>query len=621
MTTAPGRPTRPPESVWDYPRPPRVEAERPTRAHRRQDGVTVADSTRALRRVLERSHPPTWYLPAGATYARRCLRAARAPCSFCEWKGEGRSIREHRGVGVGLLRRGRRGATASRGRQYKADEESPRVLRVTRVDACYVDEELVVAQPGGFYGGWITRDGDRPVQGQPGLVGLVSAGAARCTPTGLPCRSRAAGAHRTPCARACCGAHAHTGGGSRAPAGTRRGRIHRWTPTRPWRSGRPSRTRARRPTCRPGSGRASPTRWSCATRSPSGCRSTPTGHAATYAYALGLPVAWVDHGGVARRGEAAPPAARAPRPAAPPRLVRWCAARDLDPRAATAPMSRDGCTRSTPRAQPRTRRRMFSTLSALYAHLTETGVIPANPAALNRSRLGLAARAGRFADDPATAAQVAALLPRRPPGPPSAAGTAAVRHPLGGVRRPAHPRPAGLGDHRTRPRRPLPHRRRRRAARPGQRRPAPRGLRHRRRPEALAAYLAERDPLAGTANPARRGRAGAVAAPSATRAGGRCSRIDLYTQLRRIAADAGPALDGVADRVHPHALRHAYVTIALEHDAPIHHVRADVGHATIATTQHYDRGLRRRSASAADVVAAAIAESLSTDQQVSRSEP
>ena len=58
--------------------------------------------------------------------------------------------------------------------------------------------------------------------------------------------------------------------------------------------------------------------------------------------------------------------------------------------------------------------------------------------------------------------------------------------------------------------------------------------------------------------------------------------------------------------MHPHALRHAYVTIALEHDAPIQHVRADVGHATIATTQHYDRGLRRRSASAADVVAKAL---------------
>jgi site-specific recombinase XerD len=93
----------------------------------------------------------------------------------------------------------------------------------------------------------------------------------------------------------------------------------------------------------------------------------------------------------------------------------------------------------------------------------------------------------------------------------------------------------------------------------------------------------------------------------ATRDGGRCSRVDLYTLLRRIARNAGPALDGVADRVHPHALRHAYVTIALEQDARIQHVQADVGHATIATTQHYDRGRRTRESTAADLVAAAIA--------------
>ena len=110
----------------------------------------------------------------------------------------------------------------------------------------------------------------------------------------------------------------------------------------------------------------------------------------------------------------------------------------------------------------------------------------------------------------------------------------------------------------------------------------------------------------------------------ATRDGGRCARADLYTLLRRIAAHAGPELDGVADRVHPHALRHAYVTIALEQDARIHHVQADVGHASIATTQHYDRGLRTRATTAADLVAAAIAAAgplrRPPDQQVSRSE-
>ncbi len=49
------------------------------------------------------------------------------------------------------------------------------------------------------------------------------------------------------------------------------------------------------------------------------------------------------------------------------------------------------------------------------------------------------------------------------------------------------------------------------------------------------------------------------------------------------------------------------MTIALEQDARIHHVQADVGHASIATTQHYDRGLRTRATTAADLVAAAIA--------------
>ena len=49
------------------------------------------------------------------------------------------------------------------------------------------------------------------------------------------------------------------------------------------------------------------------------------------------------------------------------------------------------------------------------------------------------------------------------------------------------------------------------------------------------------------------------------------------------------------------------MTIALEQDARIDHVQADVGHASIATTQHYDRGLRTRATTAADLVAAAIA--------------
>ncbi len=324
----------------------------------------------------------------------------------------------------------------------------------------------------------------------------------------------------------------------------------------------------------------------------------------TYAYALGLPVAWVDPAASPARGR--PPAA-APGPLHHLAWFRWCAARDLDPRAATATHVKGWLhALDAAGAKPRTRRRMLSTLSALYGHLAESGVIPANPAALNRSRLGLGAR-DASPTIRLTAAQVAALLTAA--ARPTVRGRYARLHATRSVAyvalltlglRVSEITGLDRGD-------------RYRTGGDDVLRVLGKGGLHREVyvtelvREALSDYLAERDRLAGTANPVRRGRSGTGASPLlATRAGARCSRIDLYAQLRRIAADAGPALDGVAERVHPHALRHAYVTIALEHDAPIQHVRADVGHATIATTQHYDRGLRRRSASAADVVAKAL---------------
>jgi site-specific recombinase XerD len=324
----------------------------------------------------------------------------------------------------------------------------------------------------------------------------------------------------------------------------------------------------------------------------------------TYAYALGLPVAWVDPAAAPARGR--PPAA-APGPLHHLAWFRWCAVRDLDPRAATANHVKGWLhALDAAGAKPRTRRRMLSTLSALYGHLAESGVIPANPAALNRSRLGLGAR-DASPTIRLTAAQVAALLTAA--ARPTVRGRYARLHATRSVAyvalltlglRVSEITGLDRGD-------------RYRTGGDDVLRVLGKGGLHREVyvtelvREALSDYLAERDRLAGTANPVRRGRSGTGASPLlATRAGARCSRIDLYAQLRRIAADAGPALDGVAERVHPHALRHAYVTIALEHDAPIQHVRADVGHATIATTQHYDRGLRRRSASAADVVAKAL---------------
>src|ERR1700722_265456 len=75
------------ESVWDYPRPPRMEPE-PRRIVVVFNGVTVLDTTRALR-VLETSHPPTYYLPPD-DFAPGSLVPATGT-SYCEWKGVARS--------------------------------------------------------------------------------------------------------------------------------------------------------------------------------------------------------------------------------------------------------------------------------------------------------------------------------------------------------------------------------------------------------------------------------------------------------------------------------------------------------------------------------------------------
>ena len=351
----------------------------------------------------------------------------------------------------------------------------------------------------------------------------------------------------------------------------------------------------------------------------------------TYAYALGLPIAWVDLIG---GGPPAGPASRRTPPPAPRGPLhhlawfRWCAARGLDPRAATGrdvkawlhALDAVGASR-------RTRQRMLSTLSALYGHLTETGAVAANPAALHRGRLGLSSTA-RDASPTVrlTAAQLRALLL-------AAGGLAHTRNPrlqrLYATRAVAFVALLTLGLRISEvvglDRGDL-----YRSGGDDVLRVLGKGGHHREVyvtelvGAAVGQYLAERD-RAGGAVPARRGRTVAGSSPLiATRDGGRCARADLYTLLRRIAAHAGPELAGVADRVHPHALRHAYVTIALEQDARIHHVQADVGHASIATTQHYDRGLRTRATTAADLVAAAITAaepSIGSDDQVSAPGP
>jgi uncharacterized protein (DUF427 family) len=159
----PERPGPGQESVWDYPRPPRVE---PTSALVEivLGGVRVA-STRAAYRVLETSHPPTYYLPADA-FATGALRPAEGS-SVCEWKGRASYLDVLGGTVV-----------AARAAWTYPEPTSPFEVIAGHVavypaamDRCTVDGETVVPQPGGFYGGWVTSGVVGPFKGGPGTHG------------------------------------------------------------------------------------------------------------------------------------------------------------------------------------------------------------------------------------------------------------------------------------------------------------------------------------------------------------------------------------------------------------------------------------------------------------------
>lgn len=151
------------ESVWDYPRPPRVEAVT-DRIWIVVDGVTIADSLRAVR-VVETSHPPTYYVPPQDT--RMDLLSSGPGRSVCEWKGAA----TYHTLTVG--QRQIEDIAWSYERPQPGFESLAGYLAFYpgRVDSAWVGEELVCAQAGGFYGGWITSRVTGPFKGEPGTIG------------------------------------------------------------------------------------------------------------------------------------------------------------------------------------------------------------------------------------------------------------------------------------------------------------------------------------------------------------------------------------------------------------------------------------------------------------------
>jgi uncharacterized protein (DUF427 family) len=154
------------ESVWDYPRPPRVE--RSEREVTVAFGGSVIARTRNAMRVLETSHPPVYYLPVEDIAEGALERSEGMRGSFCEWKG----VASYYDV-IGLD--GRRAQGAAWGYLDPSPNFRALVGAVAfypgRMDECTVDGEVVKPQPGDFYGGWITREIVGPFKGGPGTQG------------------------------------------------------------------------------------------------------------------------------------------------------------------------------------------------------------------------------------------------------------------------------------------------------------------------------------------------------------------------------------------------------------------------------------------------------------------
>lgn len=148
------------ESVWDYPRPPRVEPSS-ERVEVWLDDVCIAASTRTLR-VLETSHPPAYYLPAD-DFVPGALRSTEGS-SFCEFKGEATYFDVYGGDAV-APRAAWTYPTPSPGYEVIAGYVA---VMPGAVQRCTVDGEVVQAQHGGFYGGWITSRVVGPFKGVPG---------------------------------------------------------------------------------------------------------------------------------------------------------------------------------------------------------------------------------------------------------------------------------------------------------------------------------------------------------------------------------------------------------------------------------------------------------------------
>jgi uncharacterized protein (DUF427 family) len=151
------------ESVWDYPRPPRLERVA-SRLAVTLGGVTIAATTNGLR-VLETSHPPVYYFPP-EDIAQGALQPTLRR-SFCEFKG---SASYWTVVAGSAVEPDAAWSYSQPAAPYQAMAGHV-AFYCGRMDRCTVGDEVAKPQPGGFYGGWVTSTVAGPFKGEPGTMG------------------------------------------------------------------------------------------------------------------------------------------------------------------------------------------------------------------------------------------------------------------------------------------------------------------------------------------------------------------------------------------------------------------------------------------------------------------
>lgn len=151
------------ESVWDYPRPPRLED--CDKTIKVVCGGQIIATSNHSKRVLETSHPPVYYLPPEDVRLDFLVKSSKQ--TYCEWKGTA--------CYLDIVFEASRIDSAA----WTYPSPTPRFASLQNhlafyphlMDACFVNGERVFAQKGNFYGGWITSDIVGPFKGEPGSIG------------------------------------------------------------------------------------------------------------------------------------------------------------------------------------------------------------------------------------------------------------------------------------------------------------------------------------------------------------------------------------------------------------------------------------------------------------------